>query len=207
MILERDQLEQVQLYVATAAPAIDDPDRYSVHLLNTLLGGGVSSRLFQAIREERGLAYSVYSSVASYSDCGYLMVSAGTRPVNAATVVELIVEELGTLRAEPITAEELDRMKDHLKGGLMLSLENTFGRMANLARQQMGFDRTFSLDEILAGIDAVTIESVQTAAERLFGPEGALSLGLIARRDVAEDLRAALERHGLSGHPARPTSA
>jgi predicted Zn-dependent peptidase len=153
--------------------------------------------LFQSIREERGLAYSVYSSTAAYSDTGYLMVSAGTRPQTAAVVIELILEELERLRVEPIAADELERMKDHLKGGLMLSLENTFGRMANLARQQMGFDRTFSLDEILGGIDAVTIESVQEAAEQLFGASagpsatsgGALSVGMIARRDAAEQLR------------------
>lgn len=197
MILEREQLEQVQLYVACVAPPIDDPERYSVHLLNTLLGGGVSSRLFQVIREERGLAYSIYSSVAPYSDCGYLMVSAGTRPTNAALVVELILEQLGALRAEPITADELHRMKDHLKGALMLSLENTFGRMANLARQQTAFGRTFSLDEILAGIDAVTVESVLAAAQRLFGPDGALSVGMIARRDVAEELRRQFADGGL----------
>lgn len=191
MVLERQELEQVQLYVACEAPRMADEGRYTAHLMNALLGGGVSSRLFQRIREERGLAYSVYSSISSYSDTGYLMVSAGTRPATAATVVELILAELDDLRARPIGNDELLRMQDHLKGALMLSLENTFGRMANLARQEIAFGRTSSLDEILAGIDAVTVDAVHAMAGRLFGPDG-LSIGLIARPDAAAKLRARL---------------
>lgn len=192
LVIERQELEQVQLYVASEAPPSTDPQRYCAHVLNALLGGGVSSRLFQRIREERGLAYSVYSSIAGYSDTGYLMVSAGTRPATAATVIELVLEELERLQATPITGDELRRMQDHLKGALMLSLENTLGRMSNLARQEIAFGRPFSLDEIIAGIEAVTVESVHEVARRIFG-SGTLSVGLIARPGAAADLRRQLE--------------
>ncbi len=187
-IIPSRDLEQVQLYVACEAPSTAEPVRYGAHVFNTLLGGSVSSRLFQSIREERGLAYSVYSSLSGYSDTGYLWISAGTGPESVPLVFELIVQELDRLRQEPIAPDELARVKEHLKGGLMLSLENTFGRMANLARQEMTFGRTFSLDEILAGIDAVSIDDVQSIANRLFDPS-TLSAGLIARRQVADELR------------------
>lgn len=187
LIGSRD-LEQVQLYVACEAPCSSSPQRYTAEVLNTLLGGSVSSRLFQSIREERGLAYSVYSSLAAYSDTGHLWIGAGTAPESVPLVFELIGEALERLRQEPICAEELDRVKAHIKGGLMLSLENTFGRMANLARQEMVFGRAASLDEILLGIDEVSVADVQTLANRLFDRR-TLSAGVIARRTVADELR------------------
>ncbi len=182
-------LEQAQLYVACEAPSERDPRRYAAQVLNTVLGGGVSSRLFQAVREERGLAYNVYSSVSAYSDCGHLWISAGTRPETAPEVFALIVAELEELRARPLEPQELRRIKDHLAGALMLGLENTFGRMANLARQQMDFGRVAGLDEILGAIETVTAEQVHALACEIFTP-ASLSAGVIAGAEAIEELAA-----------------
>ena len=193
-VLERQQLEQVHLYVACEAPSGCHADRFGTQALNALLGGTVSSRLFQSIREERGLAYSVYSMVAAYSDTGYLLVSAATRPQHVEQIVSLILEETRCLLEEPVSDDELGRVKAHLKGSLVLSLEGTSGRMAALARAEINFGRVFDLERVLEGIDAVVPEDLQRIAGRLFG--GQLSLGFIARRDAAERLR---ERYGSGG--------
>lgn len=190
--IERD-LEQIHLYVATPGLVVTDEERYAAHLLNTLLGGGVSSRLFHTIREEHGLAYNVYSSMASYSDTGYAWIGAGTRPQSAERVFELIESELARVRDEPVALEELERTKQHVKGSLMLSLESTFARMANLARQQIGFGRTFDLDEILAGIDSVSVEQIQACAGRLFA--GRLSAGCIGAAGAVESAGRRLHEH------------
>jgi predicted Zn-dependent peptidase len=190
-------LEQVQLYVAGPGPMLADEDRYAAHLLNTLLGGGVSSRLFQTIREERGLAYNVYSSMASYSDTGYVWIGAGTRPQSAAVVLDLIEVQLQRLCDETLEDEELARTKDQVKAGLMLSLEQTFGRMANLARQEIGFGRTFSLDEILESINSVEVGDIQRCAQRLFA--GPLSAGCVGSSSAVEGLQNTLDEHPRFG--------
>lgn len=195
-VIGRD-LEQVQLYVAGPGPVLSDEDRYAAHLLNTVLGGGVSSRLFQSIREERGLAYNVYSSMASYSDTGYLWVGAGTRPQSADVVFDLIDVELRKLCEAPLGQDELERTKAQVKAGLMLSLEQTFGRMANLARQEIGFGRTFTLDEILLSIDRVGPEEIQRCAQRLF--DGPLSAGCVGEDAAVHALRESLEAHPRFG--------
>jgi len=194
--MKRD-VEQVQLYVAGPGPSLADNDRFAAYLLNTLLGGGVSSRLFQTIREERGLVYNVYSSVASYSDTGYVWVGAAMRPQSADVVLDLIEIELQRLCDEPLQPEELVRTKDQVKAGLMLSLEQTFGRMASLARQEIGFGRTFSLDEILASIDGVEVEDIRRCAQRLFG--GPLSAGCVGGADAVEALQKTLDDHPRFG--------
>ena len=183
--------------MAGPGPTLSGDDRFAAHLLNTVLGGGVSSRLFQTIREERGLVYNVYSSMASYSDTGYLWVGAGTRPQTADVVLDLIEVEFRRLCDEPIPQEELDRTKDQVKAGLMLSLEQTFGRMANLARQEIGFGRTFSLDEILASINGVGVDEVQACAQRLFA--GRLSAGCVGGQAAAEALQKTLDEHPRFG--------
>ncbi len=204
-VLEREQLEQVQLYVACEAPSGRHADRFGVQVLNALLGGTVSSRLFQSIREERGLAYSVYSTLAAYSDTGYLLISAGTRPQHVEQVVSLIVQETRRLQEQLISADELERVKAHLKGSLVLSLEGTSGRMAALARAEINFGRVFDLERVLDGIDAVVREDVCRIAGRLFG--GELSLGFIARRDVAERLRDVYGTDGSDETSATRSSA
>src|SRR6185295_5463398 len=147
-------------------------DRHAMYVLNTILGGSMSSRLFQHIREERGLAYSVFSNLTAYSDAGMLTVYAGCANDKVAEVVELSLAELRELRKTAVPADELRRAKDHLKGSLMLNLESTASRMSHLARQFIFFGRYYTLDELTAAIEAVTAESVQRVAGELFRDEG-----------------------------------
>jgi len=165
------ELEQVHLVVGVPSVPLADERRYAVAVLNTVLGEGMSSRLFQNIREKQGLAYSVFSEVNPYSDAGIMSVYAGTSLENTRKVLGLISDELRTIKREPVTVEELRRAKDHLKGSTVLSLESTSARMSNLARQEMYFGKFFSTDEILAAVEAVTREDVQAAAIDFFKPE------------------------------------
>ena len=162
------ELEQVHICVGVPSYPLAHERRFGVSLLNNLLGGGMSSRLFQTIREKRGLAYAVFSELNPYSDTGMLSIYAGTALDNAGKVVDLIVREFRSLRESPVSDEELRRTKDHLKGSLMLSLESTSARMSNLARQELYFGRFFSLDELLASIEAVTRDEVQSIAREFF---------------------------------------
>ncbi len=164
----KHELEQVHVCVGVPSVRIADDRRYAVAVLNTILGGGMSSRLFQNIRERQGLAYAVFSEVNPYSDAGLLTVYAGTSLESTEKVLGLIAEELRRLKSDPVSAEELRRAKDHLKGSMILSLESTGARMSNLARSEMYFGRFFSQDEILAAIEAVTREEVLSAANEFF---------------------------------------
>ena len=161
-------IEQSHVCLGSRAYPQAHADRHAAYLLNTILGGTMSSRLFQHIREDRGLAYAVGSALASYSDAGMITVYAGCATDKVAEVIDLTVVELRTLRDQAVPADELQRAKDHLKGSLMLSLESTSSRMLHLARQQIYFGRFFSLDETLASIDAVTVDDVQRVARDLF---------------------------------------
>jgi predicted Zn-dependent peptidase len=160
----KSELEQVHICVGVPSVKLADERRFTVAVLNTIVGGGMSSRLFQNIREKQGLAYSVFSEVNPYSDAGIFSVYAGTSIENAERVLGLISAEFRSLKTEFVTLEELRRAKDHLKGSLVLSLESTGARMSNLARQEMYFGRFFSTDEILASVEAVTREDVKAAA-------------------------------------------
>jgi predicted Zn-dependent peptidase len=161
-------LEQVQICLGVPSYPISHERRYNAYVLNTLLGGGMSSRLFQNIRERQGLVYSIYSDLNPYRDTGCLSVYAGTSPDSAANVVESVVSEFRKLKDERVPDDELRRAKDQLKGSLMLSLESTTARMSNLARQEMYFDRFFGLDEIIRRIEAVTAEDLQALANESF---------------------------------------
>ena len=143
----------------------DHEDRYSSYVLNTLLGGSMSSRLFQNVREKRGLAYAVFSGLTAYRDAGSFTIYAGCSNDAVGEVIDLVVEELKTVKQTPVPAAELQRAKDHLKGSLMLSLENTASRMSHLARQEIYFDRQFGLDETLQGVERVTADDVQRVAK------------------------------------------
>ena len=149
----------------------------SSYVLNTVLGGSMSSRLFQNIREKRGLAYAVFSGLSAYRDAGTLTVYAGCANEPVGEVIDLVVDELRGMKQSPVPEAELRRAKDHLKGSLMLSLESTSSRMSHLARQEIYFDRHFGLDETLEGIERVTAEDVQRVAgivfERFAGGDGA----------------------------------
>jgi predicted Zn-dependent peptidase len=166
----KKSLEQVQICLGVPAPPITDEDRYAALILNTVLGGGMSSRLFQTIREERGMAYSIYSDLSPYRDTGTLCVYAGTSAGKALEVVDLILAEFRNLKETPLAPEELTRAKDQLKGNLLLGMESSTARMANLARQEMYFHKFFTVDELIERIDAVDAPMVQAMAKRLFDP-------------------------------------
>jgi predicted Zn-dependent peptidase len=164
-------LEQVHLCVGVPSLPIAHERRFGVAVLNNLLGGGMSSRLFQNIREKQGLAYAVFSELTPYSDAGMLSVYAGTAKETIGQVLDMTIAEFRAMKESPVSEEELLRAKNHLKGSLMLSLESTSSRMSNLARQELYFHRFSSLDEILASIEAVTREEVQSLAREFFQPE------------------------------------
>jgi predicted Zn-dependent peptidase len=164
----KKELEQVHLCVGTPSYPQTHHSRYGVYILNTILGGSMSSRLFQNVREKRGLAYSISSGVTAYSDAGILSVYAGTSLDSVAEVLRLTLDELRRLMGERLTPDELRRAKDHLKGSLMLSLESTGARMSHLARQEIYFGRYFDLDEIIHGIESVGADEVQAIANDVF---------------------------------------
>jgi predicted Zn-dependent peptidase len=164
-------IEQSHICLGTGALSQGHDDRHVAYVLNTILGGSMSSRLFQHIREERGLAYAVFSNLTSYSDAGMLTVYAGCAADKVAEVIDLTLAELRTLRSDAVTPEELRRAKDHLKGSLMLSLESTSSRMSHLARQELYFTRHYSLDETLASIEQVSVADIQRVATDMFRDE------------------------------------
>jgi predicted Zn-dependent peptidase len=168
---DKTSLEQMHLLAGVPAYPVAHPSRFSAYVLNVLLGGSMSSRLFQTIREQRGLVYSVFSEINAFRDSGVLAIYAGTSRASMPQVLELTMGELRKFKEEPVPTEELKRGKDHLKGSVMLGLESTSSRMSNLARQEMYFGRFVTLDEIVREIDAVTVESVQQVAKELFRPE------------------------------------
>ena len=171
VLRNKKSLEQVQICLGVPAPPVTDESRYATLILNTVLGGGMSSRLFQTIREERGMAYSIYSELSPYRDTGTLLVYAGTSAGKALEVVDLILAEFRNLKETPLTPEELTRAKDQLKGNILLALESSNARMANLARQEMYFHQFFTVDEVIARIDEVEAGQVQTMAQSLFDPK------------------------------------
>ncbi len=171
VLKQKKALEQVQLVMGVPAPKIADEQRYICFLLNSVLGGGMSSRLFQKVREERGMAYSIFSELNSFRDTGTLCVYAGTSKANVLQVIQLTIEEFRRLKKEPLSAEELQRAKDQLKGNILLGLESSSSRMSNLARQEMYFDHFFGTQEIIENIERVTAEDVQLMAQSLFATE------------------------------------
>jgi predicted Zn-dependent peptidase len=171
VLRNKKALEQVQLCIGVPAYPIAHEKRYAGYILNTLLGGGMSSRLFQNIRERQGLAYSIYSDLNPYRDTGCMAVYAGTSLASAAKVVQSVVGEFRDLKIRPVPEEELRRSKDQLKGSLMLSLESSTARMSNLARQEMYFDRFQDLDELVQKIEAVTADDLQSMAQEFFKTE------------------------------------
>jgi predicted Zn-dependent peptidase len=174
VIARTKELEQSHVILGTDSYPQKHDDRYVSYILNTVLGGSMSSRLFQNVREKRGLAYSVFSGLSAYRDAGNLTIYAGCASEAVEEVVDLCVAELRTIKQTPIPEAELRRAKDHLKGSLMLSLENTASRMSHLARQEIYFGRHFGLDETLNGVEGVTVADVQRVAADLFS-DGALA--------------------------------
>jgi predicted Zn-dependent peptidase len=164
-------LEQVQICLGVPSHPITHERRYASYILNTVLGGGMSSRLFQNIRERQGLAYAIYTELNPYRDAGCLSVYVGTSRESAQKVVHSVVNEFRDLKTNAVSADELNRAKEQLKGSLMLSLESSGARMSNLGRQEMYFGHFITLDEIIERIDAVTAEDLIELAGEFFRPE------------------------------------
>jgi predicted Zn-dependent peptidase len=160
--------EQVNLVLGVNGLVRTDDRRYALGVLNAALGGGTSSRLFQEIREHRGLAYSVYSFASHYADAGMFGVAVGCLPSKMDEVLTVVREELARLAESGISAEELERGKGQLRGGLVLSLEDSGSRMSRIAKAELLYDELPSLDEVIRRIDAVTLEDVQLLAKELF---------------------------------------
>ncbi len=178
VLLRTKELEQSHICLGTNSYQQNHEDRYVSYILNSVLGGSMSSRLFQNVREKRGLAYSVFSGMSAYRDAGNMTIYAGCAADAVEEVIDLSVEELRGLKRTPVPDDELKRAKDHLKGSLMLSLENTASRMSHLARQEIYFDRHFSLDETLAGVQRVTAADIQRVARDLLS-NGSLAVTVL----------------------------
>ncbi len=168
------ELSEAHLCIGVEGIPQTSEDRYSLFVLNTIFGAGVSSRLFQEIREKRGLAYSIYSFVSSYYDTGIWGVYAGVSRKRVGEVAGLIVKELHDLKST-LTEVELQRAKNHLKGNIVLGLESTSSRMTNIARQEIYHGRYYSPKEIMKEVDSITLGYIQTLAEKLI-KQGRFSL-------------------------------
>ena len=182
ILRNKRSLEQVQICLGVPSPPITDENRYATLILNTVLGGGMSSRLFQTIREERGMAYSIYSDLSPYSDTGALCVYAGTSADKTLEMLDLVMAEFQALKETLLTDEELHRAKEQVKGNILLGLESSGSRMSNLARQEMYFNHFFSVEEVLERLDAVTADQVQFMAQKLFVAER-IAVTLLGRLD------------------------
>ena len=184
----RKDTEQAHICWGVAGLTARDPDRFKAAVLDGVLGGGMSSRLFQEIREKRGLAYAVYSYQAQYQDTGEFVVYAGTRPDNAAEVIGLIRDEIAKVTESGITTDELERVRESIKGQMILGLESTRARMTRLGKAEATQGELLSLDEIVERIDAVTCEDVHEMAKRLFDGNHALAVIAPFGEDAVEHL-------------------
>ena len=171
VVLKRKPLEQVHLCVGLKGVPAGHKDRYAAYVLNSVLGGSVSSRLFEEVREKRGLVYSIYSFLSGYSDGGTMTVYAGTRPKEVSKVLDLIRREIKRMAVKGVDRTELTRTKEQMKGSLMLSLESTHSRMNKLAKDELIAGSHTSLEDMLREIDAITEEQVFRVAQDLLAPK------------------------------------
>ncbi len=178
------ELEQVHAVIGTPGPAFTAPERYAGFLLNAILGGSMSSRLFQEIREKRGLAYSIHSYLVSYRDVGKLGIYVGTSEDKFRQVIDLIMAELERIKTDALTEKELRAAKEQIKGNFLLGMESTDNRMTRLAKNEIYFKRQVAVEETLERIDAVQGEEILALAGKLFNPDR-LSIAAIGR--VSED--------------------
>ena len=186
LVVESRETEQAQLVLGVRAPDRHSADRFALAVLNHTLGGGLSSRLFQEIREARGLAYSIGSDRSAYDDAGTLAVSVGTSPEHAHEVLELLHVELDRLGAEGITSRELEVAKGHLRADMLLSLEDSGSRMSRIGASLLLFGSVLTTEELLARIAAVTADQVRTvAAQVLAGPRTLAVVGPFAESDFS----------------------
>ena len=172
------KLEQVHVCIGTKGLPYSDKDRFGIYALNTLLGSSMSSRLFQEIREKRGLAYSVYSYLTSLRDTGLFVIYAGLTPSKAASAMRVISKEIKKIKKDGISEDELKKVKEQLKGNIVLALENTYNRMSQLAKQELYLGRHYSLDEVISFIDEVDREQVMRLSQGIFD-EGKVSVSAL----------------------------
>ena len=183
--LHKKNLEQAHLVLGTYGLPLVAPERYTLYLLHVLLGGNMSSRLFQEVREKEGLAYSIYSYLSSFTDSGYLGVYLGVDPAVVNKAMALVAREIKGLRQSRVSEELLARAKDYAKAGIFLSAENMESRMTRIARNELTFGRYVSFDEVAAGFDQVRQEDIADLAARLFSqPLFATVLGPLKAKDI-----------------------
>ncbi|MFQ5598367.1 MAG: M16 family metallopeptidase [Nitrospiria bacterium] len=187
---KQKDFEQVHLCIGAQGLSNGDPERYVLYILNTILGGGMSSRLFQEIRERHGWAYSIYSSPSSFQDGGLFTIYAGTSAENVHNVVNVILRGFKKMKEEPVALEDLERAKNHIKGGMMLSMESTSNRMCRLAKEELYFGRHLSLRKVLSMINKVTTPQVEHLANKLFQEKylTMTALGKVAADNLPEKL-------------------
>jgi predicted Zn-dependent peptidase len=190
LFVKRKQLEQVQLCIGCKGLQYTHEDRFVISALNTVLGNSMSSRLFQEVREQNALAYSIYSYVSSYRDAGLLTVYAGTDPANALEAARLVIKEFKKIKEEGITPAEELRVKNQVKGSLVLSLESSNSHMSRLARQEIYYGKYLSVDDIIKGVEKVSREQVQRLAQQLFVKEhiSLAILGPLSRAEVPDSV-------------------
>jgi predicted Zn-dependent peptidase len=164
-------LEQVHVCIGGKAPHLLNDMRFAGTIFNTILGGNMSSRLFQEIREKRGLAYSIYSFISAYIDTGILGICAGTDPREVNNILDVINMEIKKIKGGDITETDLNEAKEHLIGGILLGSENTDSRMLRIAKNEYLFNRYISYDEVVASLEGVTVDEVVTCAREAFTPE------------------------------------
>ena len=167
-LLQEKDIEQIHICLGTPGVAHDSPEFYSSHVLNTILGGGVSSRLFQSIREEKGLAYSVCSYPSSFRDAGLLTIYTGVSPDNSLEVMEIIYSIIGDIQANGVRADEMQRAKEQLKAGLMFSLESSSSRMSRLGRAEISAREYLSPEKLAAKVDGVSLQQLFELAQPLY---------------------------------------
>ncbi len=189
-VVKKKQLEQVQICIGCKGINYTHEDRYVISALNGVLGSSMSSRLFQEVREQNALAYSIYSYIMSYRDTGLLTVYAGADPTNALEVVRLVIREFKKIKEEGITPAEESKVKNQIKGNLILSLESSNSHMSRIARQEIYFGKYLSIDDIVKGVEKVTGAQVQDLARQLFVRENiALTiLGPLSSADVPDSV-------------------
>ncbi|MEK7825095.1 MAG: pitrilysin family protein, partial [Nitrospirota bacterium] len=185
-LIKKKKLEQVHICIGMRGLPLPHKDRYALYLLNSIVGGSLSSRLFHEIRERRGLAYSIYSYLSLYYDTGQFNIYAATSVKSAKEVIRLITRELSSIRTGGIGADEMRKTKNQLKGNLMLSMESTGTRMNKLAKDEIYFGQFFSLEDMISEIESVSKDQIRILAEEIFVPTGfsVTILGPLLKKEI-----------------------
>ena len=187
-LIKRKRLEQVHFCLGMRGLPLPHKDRYALYLLNSIIGGSLSSRLFHEIRENRGLAYSIYSYLSLFFDCGQFNIYAATGVNTANEVIRLVKKELENVRKDGIGSDEIRKTKSQLKGNLMLSMESTGTRMHKLAKDEIYFGRFFSLEDMINEIEKVSKNQIRRLAEEIIDPRSFVFtiLGPLSKKEISK---------------------